>query len=290
MRTGTERSSAGRRRRGRSGRSSPMSVLEAPLQSQLAEEQRRATVARVAEREVERGKNLAALKEPGGLGFADEPERVAARLDRLSRYWARAPLPAQREDVPRGPTEEVVATAIERGMAWGERPDGEPLQAAGEVLEKIIGSVDFVGVSYLERGVTAAHAVGRVDIGDANGRTVGYGTGSLVAPHVLLTNHHVLPDAGTAATSALELDFEDGADGQPKQSHRFAFAPDALFIADETLDFALVAVEPNASAVDGYGFNPLIEAEGKVIVGECVTIVQHPSGQRKQIALRENKV
>ena len=267
-----------------------MTVLESPLQSHLAEEQQRGAAAGVAEREGERQKNLAALEEPGGLGFADEPERVAARLDRLSRYWARAPLPAQREDVPHGPAEEIVATALDRGMAWGKAPDGEPLEAAGEVLEKIIGSVDFVGVSYLERGVTAAHAVGRVDVGDGSGKTVAYGTGSLVAPHVLLTNHHVLPDAATAAASALELDFEDGPDGQPKQSHRFAFAPDALFIADEALDFALVAVEPTAAAVDGYGFNPLIEAEGKVIVGECVTIVQHPSGQRKQIALRENKV
>jgi endonuclease G, mitochondrial len=267
-----------------------MTVLESPLQSQLAEDQQRAAAARVAGREAEREENLVTLRKPGGLGFADEPERVAARLDRLSRYWSRAPIPSKREDVPHGPAEEIVTTAIERGMAWGERPDGEPLEAAGEVLEKIIGSVDFVGVSYLERGVTAAHAVGRVDIGDAGGRTVGYGTGSLVAPHVLLTNHHVLPDAATAATSAIEFDFEDGPDGQPKTSRRFAFAPDALFIADETLDFALVAVEPNASAVDGYGFNPLIEAEGKVIVGECVTIVQHPSGQRKLIALRENKV
>ncbi|HET7507779.1 MAG TPA: DNA/RNA non-specific endonuclease [Solirubrobacterales bacterium] len=267
-----------------------MTVLESPLQSQLAEDQQRAAAARVAEREAVREENLVTLRKPGGLGFADEPERVAARLDRLSRYWARAPIPTKREEVPQGPAEEIVTNALEMGMAWGERPAGEPLEAAGEVLEKIIGSVDFVGVSYLERGVTAAHAVGRVDIGDGNGRTVGYGTGSLVAPHVLLTNHHVLPDAATAATSAIEFDFEDGPDGQPKTSHRFAFAPDALFVADEALDFALVAVEPDATAVDGYGFNPLIEAEGKVIVGECVTIVQHPSGQRKLIALRENKV
>jgi endonuclease G len=196
----------------------------------------------------------------------------------------------QRGEVPHGPADEIVATAIDRGMAWGQAPDGEPLKAAGEVLEKIIGTVDFVGVSYLERGVTAAHAVGRVDIGDAGGRVVGYGTGSLIAPHVLLTNHHVLPDAATAATSAIEFDFEDGSDGQPKQSHRFAFAPDALFIADEELDFAIVAVDPSASAVVGYGYSPLIEAEGKTIVGECVTIVQHPSGQRKQVALRENRI
>ena len=267
-----------------------MSILQAAPQSELAAEQQRAAAARVAERQAERDQNLVTLGKRGGLGFADEPERVAARLDRLSRYWARAPLPAQREEVPRSSPEEVVKTAIERGMAWGARPDGEPLEAAGEVLEKIIGTVDFVGVSYLERGVTAAHAVGRVNIGDAAGRTVGYGTGSLIAPHVLLTNHHVLPDAATAATSALECDFEDDEAGQPKQSHRFSFDPDALFIADEALDFALVAVEPNASAIDAYGFNPLIEAEGKVIVGECVTIVQHPSGQRKQVALRENKV
>jgi endonuclease G len=267
-----------------------LSVLESPRQSELAENQQRAAAARVAERQPEREQNLADLEKPGGLGLADEPGRVAARLDRLSRYWARAPIPIQREDVPQGSAEEIVATAIDRGMAWGKAPDGQPLAAAGEVLEKIIGTVDFVGVSYLERGVTAAHAVGRVDIGDSSGRTVGYGTASLVAPHVLLTNHHVLPDAATAATSAIELDFEDGPDGQPRPSRRFAIAPDALFVADEGLDFALVAVDPGSSAVDGYGYNPLIEAEGKVIVGECVTIVQHPSGQRKQIALRENKV
>ncbi|HEX5593799.1 MAG TPA: DNA/RNA non-specific endonuclease [Solirubrobacterales bacterium] len=267
-----------------------MSVLAETGQSQLAEEQQRGAAARVAARETEREQNLVTLGRQGGLGFADEPGRVAARLDRLSRYWARAPLPAQREDAPHGSPDEIVETAIGRGMAWGARPGGEPLEAAGEVLEKIIGTVDFVGVNYLERGLTAAHAVGRVDIGPAGGRPGGYGTGSMVAPHVFLTNHHVLPDAETAAASAVEFDFEDGPDGQPRQSRRFAFAPDALFVADEDLDFALVAVEPDATAVDAYGYNPLIEAEGKVIVGECVSIVQHPSGQRKQVALRENKV
>ena len=267
-----------------------LSVQADTGRSPLFEEQQRAAAARVAEREAERAENLVTLDKQGGLGFADEPGRVAARLDRLSRYWSRAPLPIQREEAPHGSPEEVVETAIERGMAWGERPEGEPLEAAGEVLEKIIGTVDFVGVNYLERGLTAAHAVGRVDIGPAGGNPGGYGTGSMVAPHVLLTNHHVLPDAETAAASAVEFDFEDGPDGQPRQSHRFAFDPDTLFIADKDLDFALVAVEPNASAVDAYGFNPLIEAEGKVIVGECVTIVQHPAGQRKQVALRENKV
>lgn len=245
----------------------------------------------MAGRAAERNENLATLQEPGGIGCADEARRVAARLDRLSRYWARAPLPKQREEAPQGPTEEVLAAAIDRGTAWTEKPpDGVGLKEAGRVLERIIGTPDFVGINYLETGVRSAHAVGRVNIRDGAGKVVGYGTGSLVAPHVLLTNHHVLPDAATAATSVIEFDFEDGPDGQPRQSRNFAFAPDTLFIADEALDFAVVAVDPSAAALAGYGFNPLIEAEGKAIIGEFVTIVQHPRGERKQVALRDNRI
>jgi endonuclease G, mitochondrial len=49
---------------------------------------------------------------------------------------------------------------------------------------------------------------------------------------------------------------------------------------------ALVAVAGSSSL----GCNPLVEQLGKVIVGEYVTIVQHPSGLPKQVALRENQV
>jgi hypothetical protein len=38
------------------------------------------------------------------------------------------------------------------------------------------------------------------------------------------------------------------------------------------------------------GWNGLSAAEGKVIAGEYVSIIQHPSGERKQLALRENQV
>jgi endonuclease G len=268
-----------------------LSVLGSTSQTDLHQDQQRAAAARVAEREVEREGHIATLKQEGGIGCADEARRVAARLDRLSRHWARAPLPTQREEAPQGPTEEVLASAIGRGEAWTEGPPEEVgLKEAGRVLERIIGTPDFVGINYLETGVRAAHAVGRVNIRDGSGKVVGYGTGSLVAPNVLLTNHHVLSDAATAARSVIEFDFEDGPDGQPRQSRNFAFAPEALFIADEPLDFAIVAVDPGAAALAGYGFNPLIEAEGKAIIGEFVTIVQHPRGERKQVALRDNRI
>ena len=66
--------------------------------------------------------------------------------------------------------------------------------------------------------------------------------------------------------------------------------PDRFFLADDERDFALVAVRATAAELAPFGFNPLIEAEGKAIIGEYVTIVQHPRGEKKQVALRENKI
>ena len=54
-----------------------------------------------------------------------------------------------------------------------------------------------------------------MNIRDAGGRLQGYGTGSLVSPSLLLTNHHVLPDAETARTSIIEFNYQDGIDGRP---------------------------------------------------------------------------
>ncbi len=138
--------------------------------------------------------------------------------------------------------------------------------------------------------MAAARAVGRVRIRDAIGRDVGFGTGSLVSPTLLLTNHHVLPDAETARASVIEFNFQDGVDGRPLDVTLLPLDPDRFFLADDERDFALVAVRATAAELAPFGFNPLIEAEGKAIIGEYVTIVQHPRGEKKQVALRENKI
>nr|WP_239071285.1 DNA/RNA non-specific endonuclease [Amycolatopsis sp. SID8362] len=164
------------------------------------------------------------------------------------------------------------------------------MAAAGAILERIILTDDLLGVGYLEGGVRAAAAVGRVNIRDERGRLTGYGTGSLVSPELLLTNHHVLPDAATAGFSVIEFDYQDGVDGLPRPVHAFRLDPDRFFVADEDLDFALVAVRASDNELSGFGYNRLIGTEGKAIVGDFVTIVQHPKGGKKKVALRENRV
>lgn len=209
------------------------------------------------------------LREDGGIARADDPRRIATRIDRLSRYYP---------DVrPVGPA----------GIVAG---DPEAMRAATAVLERVINTADFLGVRYLEGGVAASRSVGRVNIREASGRLIGYGTGSLVSPHLLLTNHHVLPDAETAASSSIEFNFQEGLDGRPLASKVIPLDPSTLFSNDEELDFALVAVDANPSELTPFGFNPLIAAEGKTIVGDFVTIIQHPQGRMKEVALRENRI
>jgi endonuclease G, mitochondrial len=58
--------------------------------------------------------------------------------------------------------------------------------------------------------VVAPRSVGRVDIRERNGRLAGYGTDSLVSPQLVLTNHHVLPDAESAGSSTIEFIFQEG--------------------------------------------------------------------------------
>ena len=75
--------------------------------------------------------------------------------------------------------------------------------------------------------MAAGRAVGRVNIRDAGGRLQGYGTGSLVSPTLLLTNHHVLPDAATARNSVIEFNYQDGIDGKPLLAQVFPLDPTA---------------------------------------------------------------
>jgi len=68
------------------------------------------------------------------------------------------------------------------------------------------------------------------------------------------------------------------------------FDPATFFATDKALDFTLVALKGDLAKVLPFGWNGLSAAEGKVIAGEYVSIIQHPSGERKQIAIRENRI
>ena len=74
------------------------------------------------------------------------------------------------------------------------------------LIERIIEENDLISSRFLPIGGSVSRAVGRITLRQ-HGRTLGYGTGFLISPELLLTNHHVLETAEIAADSFVEFDF-----------------------------------------------------------------------------------
>jgi endonuclease G, mitochondrial len=201
----------------------------------------------------------------GAVLEADSPDRVRKRIQHLAQ---------------------MVIESEGVGLPAVDQAQGPGLPT----LERIMGTNDLMPISYLERGSRLARTVGRIHVRGPDGNHRGYGTGFLVSPRLLLTNNHVLTDAGVAAVSRVEFDFQEGIDGRLQSSIFVNLDPQAFFATDKPLDFSLVALKGDVGKIAPYGWNGLSAAEGKVIVGEFVTIIQHPGGKRKQLALRDNQV
>ena len=159
-------------------------------------------------------------------------------------------------------------------------------------LERIMAGNDLTDISYLTTGLAKSRSVGRVVIRD-HGRVIGYGTGFLVAPGVLMTNRHVLKNESFVRDSSVQFGYERDASGTELEPVEFAFRIDPLPIIDQALDMALVRVETastDGQPLDSFGWLRLNPSPGKTFVGEYLTIIQHPRGERKQICVRENKL
>jgi endonuclease G, mitochondrial len=165
---------------------------------------------------------------------------------------------------------------------------------ADKYFERILLGNELQDVNYLERGAIAARAVARIAIRRPNGALAGWGTGFLVAPGVLLTNHHVLPDNSFVQRSEAQFGFERDYNGVQRTPQVFAMRPNVLYFADQTLDFAIVAIASNSDNSEvplaSFGHLPLLATTGKVSEGEWLSIIQHPNGELKQVCVRENKL
>ncbi len=165
-------------------------------------------------------------------------------------------------------------------------------------LEAVLGATtDFLPVSFLELGRRRANAVARVVVRQPTPdgpAALGRGTGFLVAPDVLMTNHHVLADVDKARVSLVEFGYELDALGNELPADVWELAPDDLFVTSpfDELDTTLVRVaqKDGRAAGEVYGQVQLKRDPAKVAVGEPVCLVQHPDGRRKEVVLFEAKV
>lgn len=222
-----------------------------------------------------------------GNPFAAEPsvERRVARLQtkaNLTRSEA-----------------EVVDSSI-RSMAAAVRADdgaelapGRIAASGADAAEKIWGdTVDFVNVSFLEKGARIARAVGRVSYQNETP----IGTGFLIGNGLFITNHHVIPSAQFARQLAIDFDYELDLVGNRRSVTRFLIDP-TVFVTDsdgqDGLDYTIVAIGDRLQGtlpIETFGWAGLSAASDKHMLGEFANIVQHPNGRYKEVVLRENRL
>lgn len=159
--------------------------------------------------------------------------------------------------------------------------------------ERTIGKNNLDQFYVLSRGALVGASVGKVFIRLPEGSVTGSGTGFLVGPGLLLTNNHVLEDRGVASASMVAFNHELDVQGEPRRSIFFRLTGEPYFTSKE-LDFSLVGVEPvsidGGEGLKSFGHIPMLPRSGKALKMEYVNIIQHPNGDYKKVALRENVV
>lgn len=163
-------------------------------------------------------------------------------------------------------------------------------------LERIVGLPNFLDKNVLDKLSTLAKSVCRLL---KNGSPIG--TGFLVAPEILMTNHHVIGQAQDAHDMLAEFDFELDVAQRPKQTVHFKLNPIKFFltsslavdqdIPNSGLDFTLVGVEStalNGASLQPFGAITLDGNLGKIIKGEACVVIQHPNGDPKKVVLKDN--
>ncbi|MET0293771.1 MAG: N-acetylmuramoyl-L-alanine amidase [Phenylobacterium sp.] len=186
-------------------------------------------------------------------------------------------------------------------MATGWRVARIAPEAVEVTPEIIIEEDDSLGAVFLQLlaqkrlGVGLIRAAGRAYDGQS-GRWSG--TGFLVSPNILLTNHHVLNDPEVARGASVVFDYEVSAAGlaggdaaDTPTGREYRLDPDRLFITSPYsggLDYTFVWID---------GFQP---GEGAIIRMEraafAVTpqerafLIHHPRGKPKRVSLQDAEV
>ena len=195
-------------------------------------------------------------------------------------------------------------SAVRTGVAEGRWRDCEPnpLRAAGfaaraapglrNFAEVQIGNtLDYQSASFLARGADVRRAVGMVEV-NLGGESRS-GTGFLIGSGLFITNAHVIKSAEEAMATTVTFDRELDVARIPLAGTSFRLDPQRFFATspEDLLDFSVIALGvriAGPATPESLGHCILSPEPNKHVLGMNVNIIQHPRGNYKQVALRNN--
>ncbi len=220
-------------------------------------------------------------------------------LEKVSRYVK--PYPEASDQVRK--VQEIINKEVSPvTMANAGAPSNADID--NMVKEKIVHKNDMVSYMFLEGGFNAGNAVARIMVKryenghekKLNGEPATYlGTGWLLTNSLIITNHHVVnarekgeqdPSAAdfTLQCTNTQVQFDYNADNMQGIISKIA----ALEATDKQLDYAILRLQQPVNR------KPLLLLPEQIIMpaGETpvVNIIQHPFGNAKKVALRNNHI
>lgn len=167
--------------------------------------------------------------------------------------------------------------------------DASKLEFEGLVLNK--GKDTSLPMEFFSNLNKCSDSVCKIEI-KKNGKEFA-GTGIIIyfdnvlKSGLLMTNHHVLPDAPTAINSILLFDFHDNKSG----SKLADLDPTSFFVAEEKVDCAIVAFKFKKKTGKSRSAIPLTLGNAALLANDHrVLIIHHPRGKPKRVSLQFGKV
>jgi V8-like Glu-specific endopeptidase len=218
-----------------------------------------------------------------------------------SGEWALAIVTRNALPFARGTDAESVLTALLAELETGATP--EP---PAPIPEIVIGQDERLPVRFLEQGIEVSKSVAKIlvtrvihGVRQSGSGSLVSGTGWMIAPSLLITNHHVIEARDRRfEAAASDSDFQAQARITDVWFHfhddgtgHWAYCDWELVHASRTLDYAVLHSTFSSTAdkpLSEWGFLRIVAEQPRLAKGFRLNIIQHPQGGPKLIAIRSN--
>jgi len=199
----------------------------------------------------------------------DRPLHAAATAQLAAAQGTAGTLPASFADIAERVNPAVVSITTTETVKPKERGKGQPFH--GDPFEF------FFGPEQRRRFAPEQQEEPRLEVSG--------GSGFLINDDLLVTNHHVLPDAETASAAIAEFNYEGSYDGLEVEKDPRELDPHTFWTSVGD-DLAVVRV----NGAPGKVYGAITVGDATVAVGARIAIIQHAGGQAKQVAMGHNAV
>jgi V8-like Glu-specific endopeptidase len=241
------------------------------------------------------------------LAKLNEVERLADGIVPIVQFLQNAATQLALRSIPEAELFKQLANEIgnrARGAAVADLPAPSSLPEVTR-QEVIVGRDDMVDFGFLSRALTAGRSVARILVPRFEGGAqvmllsgapwLARGTAWIIGPRLVITNHHVVNARSEGETDAADSDFGQQAkestvefDFDQENAAKTTVAVDSLVQASKDLDYAILrlASDPGRAPI---ALNPE-PVQMTATSYFAVNIIQHPRGEAKRIAFRNNLV